>query len=84
MNTSNQNRDCTIIESAFRRWIIVYAHNPEYAWTGSCWSRHKEGVPTGQWQICNFESFSEAEGYVSVIGLHVVREHGAAVKGGEA
>lgn len=54
-----------ILQGAFGRYVIVQADDHSLAWTGSGFDRHQEGIPTGQSQVCNFESTQEAQQYIS-------------------
>jgi hypothetical protein len=46
------------------RWIILSRDSPNLAWSGSRWVPHHQGIPTGNVQICNFETRDEAQAYV--------------------
>lgn len=81
---ATSNRDCRITPGIFGYFIIVYAHNSTYAWAGNSWDRHKQGVPAGRSQICNFDTAQEAEEYANACGLHVVARELSASTGGAA
>jgi len=46
---------CYLTENAMGRWIIVNARNPELAWSGTQWVPHRQGIPTRNVHISNFE-----------------------------
>jgi hypothetical protein len=54
----------------FDRWFIQHANNEHLGWSGSSWvPMSPEGVPTGDVQVCNFETMKEAAGYCQQAGL---------------
>lgn len=49
-----------ILEGVLGRWLIVLKVAPDWAWNGSNWSPHYQGIPVGRSQICNCGSVHEA------------------------
>lgn len=57
----------------FDRWIIVHADYPQMAWTGLRWAPiTPEGMPAGQFQVCNFATYTDAEVYAQGAGMEVL------------
>jgi hypothetical protein len=54
-----------LIQGAHYRWIIVKSDDYDLAWSGARWVPHKNGIPTGGIQICNFDDRAEAQKYAS-------------------
>ena len=48
----------------FGRWYIVNRRDPTLAWAGSHWAPHAGGIPTGDYQICNFDTEAETQEYI--------------------
>lgn len=66
-----QNRCLVLRGPHFLRFILAHADHPfRFAWSGSCWVGHIDGIPGGV-QICNFEKRAEAEAYALRMGLRV-------------
>lgn len=61
--------------SAFDRWFIVNAENPQLAWSGAKWVPHFNGLPASSFQICNFDSPEDARRYAGEHGLEVDLVH---------
>ena len=51
----------------FNRWYIGNIDIPYVAWTGSRWDLHNDGLPTGPFQICNFNSEYDAQKYINAL-----------------
>jgi len=54
-----------IQQNAFDRWVIADALNPELAWSGSRWVDVRPDGLALSVQICNFETFEEAEKFAA-------------------
>jgi hypothetical protein len=52
-----------IARGLFDRWVIYHPKNEELAWSGLKWVPAHYGVPSGDFQICNFATREEAEEY---------------------
>lgn len=60
---------CRLRQGIFGRWFIFHPEHDE-AWTGARWEIcSADGVPTGQFQVCNFASQQEAREYCWEHGL---------------
>lgn len=46
------------------RWVIANGNHQDLAWSGSRWVPHRNGWPTSDLQICNFETREDAQTYV--------------------
>jgi len=53
----------------FNRVYIRHCALPKLAWTGSAWDCHEDGIPTGDFQICNFYTFAAAQKYIDSFSL---------------
>lgn len=51
------------------RWIIVNALNTLLAWTGHRWAGHRQGFPSTEFKISNFDSANEARQAAVAQGL---------------
>lgn len=52
-----------LAEGFLGHWIIVNGQDESLAWSGSRWVPHRHGYPTGDVQVCNFETREEAKTY---------------------
>jgi hypothetical protein len=53
-----------VIQGALGRCVIIHNNHPGLAWSGSRWVPHREGIPTGDTQVCNFATYTEALEYI--------------------
>jgi hypothetical protein len=53
-----------LAENFLKRWVIVNGAHEDLAWSGTHWVPHRQGIPTGDVQICNFDSRQDALKYV--------------------
>jgi hypothetical protein len=61
-----------ITEGDFGRFVLVNADYDGLAWSGSEWTPHRRGIPTGRAQVSNFDSWEQARDYAEQAGLSVV------------
>ena len=55
---------CQVRLAPSGRWILVNADNPQFAWSGSEWLPHLDGVGSGPSSICTFATLEELSAYV--------------------
>jgi hypothetical protein len=63
---------CQITEDAFGHWILRNEERQLLAWTGSGWAPiHGNGLPAGDYQVCNFATREDAREYAVQVKLTV-------------
>jgi hypothetical protein len=60
---------CHAVQGALGRWVIVKAAAPHRAWSGCRWVPHREGIPVGGAQVCNFDDWQATSDYAQKAGL---------------
>jgi hypothetical protein len=64
------SQPCRLRQGLFDRWYIFYPSSEPRAWSGSRWvPANPNGIPTGQFQVCNFSTEEEAREYCREHGL---------------
>jgi hypothetical protein len=74
---------CNAVQGALGRWVIVKTAAPNKAWSGSRWVLHKDGVPVGGAQVCNFGDWQAVSDYAKNAGLalasYVIADDGKSI-----
>lgn len=60
---------CRLREGVLGRVIILHPSEDRLAWSGLHWTGHWRGIPSDQYQICNFSDEQEARDYCREHGL---------------
>lgn len=50
-------------EGILGRWVIISVDSG-LAWSGSRWVPHRQGIPAGDAQVCNFATREETQQYI--------------------
>jgi len=55
----------SVAQNPFGRFYIRHPVHPGLAWSGAQWVQHSDGLPIGQFQICNFDTEDDADDYAT-------------------
>jgi hypothetical protein len=61
-----------LVKTVFNRWVIVNAEHPSFAWSGSQWVKHQDGMSIGNTQISNLDDRESATEYAKSAGFSVL------------